>query len=183
MITHNHDLATPLLCSVWEELEKDAVWRDVLEDCRTEGSATGVHLAVFVEPYLKFLLEGKKTVESRFSVYRCAPYERVKEGDLVFVKRSGGPICGICRVEHVWSYQLDPLSWNRIRSDFAAALCAQDPEFWRSREEASFATLMAVQDVRTIAPITVKKRDRRGWVVLRPSPDSSYSLFLCEQQS
>lgn len=178
MITHGQDLTVPLLASVRRELESDTIWRNILKG--DSQLSVGVHLAVFVEPYLQFLLEGKKTVESRFSVYRCAPYERVSEGDLVLVKRSGGPICGVCRVEHVWNYQLDPCSWNRIRSDFAAALCAQDPSFWKSREEASFATLMAIRDVRTIAPISVRKRDRRGWVVLRPSAELNYGLFSCD---
>jgi hypothetical protein len=178
MITHGQDLARPLLASVQRDLEADTIWCDILSGGRQ--LTIGVHLAIFVEPYLQFLLQGKKTVESRFSVYRCAPYERVRNGDLVFVKRSGGPICGVCRVEHVWNYQLDPFSWNRIRSEFAVALCAQDPSFWKSREEASFATLMAVRDVRSITPIFIRKRDRRGWVVLRPSAELNYGLFSCD---
>jgi hypothetical protein len=72
--------------------------------------SNGIHLAVFVEPYLSFVLEGKKTVESRFSLNRHAPYEQVRDGDLLVLKKSGGPICGVCRVSNVWYYRLDPSS-------------------------------------------------------------------------
>lgn len=126
-----------------------------------------IHLAVFVEPYLEYVLAGQKTVESRFSVTRCAPYRRVQEGDLLLLKRSGGPITGLCTVDRVWFYELDAHTLAGIRQQFSAALCAQDPRFWTSRTKACYATLMRVRDVARIPPLLVEKRDRRGWVVLR----------------
>jgi len=126
-----------------------------------------IHLAVFVEPYLQYVLDGKKTVESRFSVNRCAPYRRVQAGDVILLKRAGGAVVGICQVAQVWSYCLAPESWEVIRQDFTEALCAQDPQFWKQREHASFATLMLVRHVRRIKALSIPKRDRRGWVVLQ----------------
>jgi hypothetical protein len=125
-----------------------------------------LHLAVLVEPYLQLVLEGSKTVESRFSSRRSPPYHKVKRGDVILLKRSSGPILGICEVSDVWFYRLDPASWGLIRSEFTKAMCAQDPDFWRNREGASFATLMRIQEVTRISPINCEKRDRRGWVVL-----------------
>lgn len=130
----------------------------------------GLHLAIFVEPYLTYLLEGRKTVESRFSMRRYPPYGRVSPGDVVLIKKSGGPIVGVCEVGDVWHYRLDPHSWKELRQTFTNALCAQDPAFWKAREAASFATLMRVVSVRAVDPITFAKKDRRGWVVLRSSP-------------
>ena len=127
-----------------------------------------VHLAVFRQPYLTYMLEGAKTVESRFSLRRRAPYERVGKSDVLLLKASGGPVVGLCRVCHVWFYQLTPGSWKDIRKTFAEQLCAQDPGFWKEREHASFATLMEVEHVFSIAPVSWRKRDRRGWVVLQP---------------
>ena len=138
-----------------------------------QGPGYSVHLAIFVQPYLEYLLSGRKTVESRFSVVRCAPYRRVRQGDVVLVKASGGPIVGICRVGQVWFYQLDPDSWRTIRTYFTESLSAQDPEFWRARSNASFATLLQVEDVRRISPVPWVKRDRRGWVVLHPGTAST----------
>ena len=128
--------------------------------------AYDLHLAVMVEPYLQFVLDGVKTIESRFSVRRTPPYLRVKQGDVILLKRSSGPILGICEVAEVWFYRLDPASWSLIRAEFTTAMCAQDPDFWRVREKASFATLMRVQNATRLPPAKCEKRDRRGWVVL-----------------
>src|SRR5271166_6249805 len=63
--------------------------------------AVGVHLAVFVEPYLSFLLHGQKTVESRFSINKHAAYEQVGNGDILVLKKSSGPVCGTGRITNV----------------------------------------------------------------------------------
>lgn len=62
--------------------------------------------------------------------------------------------------------KLEKNSWREIKRTYAAELCAQDPEFWRERQGASYATLMRVSHVLPIEPIVIEKRDRRGWVVL-----------------
>ncbi|WP_392530074.1 hypothetical protein [Nostoc sp. C117] len=108
-------------------------------------------------------------MESRFSTRKFAPYNRVDKGDVVLLKQSSGPIVGLCQVNYVWFYQLDPASWQTIKEDFATAICAQDPDFWKEREAATFATLMRIQHVKPIEPIKFVKRDRRGWVVLHES--------------
>ena len=151
----------------------DSFWDDYLSG--PSFSSAGLHLAVFVEPYLRYLLDGRKTVESRFSVNRIAPYQSARVGDIVLLKRTGGPIVGLCRIAAVWFYCLDPSTWASIKGKFTEALCAQDPTFWHQRASASFATLMRVSDVRAIEPIYHPKRDRRGWVILR-SPTGSPTL-------
>jgi adenylate kinase family enzyme len=82
-------------------------------------------------------------------------------------------VVGLCEVGQTWFYRLDPRSWRTIRKEFTQSLCAQDPNFWESRERASFATLMQVDNVRRIDPIPWVKRDRRGWVVLRPGYEAT----------
>lgn len=130
---------------------------------------TGLHLAILIEPYLGYVLAGKKTVESRFAMRRGAPYGRVYRGDVLLLKRSGGPIVGVCEVTDVWFYHLDLSSWGGIRETFSVALCAQDPTFWQDRAAASFATLMRITSVLSCQPTPYAKRDRRGWVVLKPA--------------
>jgi dephospho-CoA kinase len=147
----------------------DEFWEGYLRPLQSgRRHSYSVHLAVFVEPYLTHVLEGRKTVESRFSAVRCAPYHRVSRGDVVLLKASGGPVMGLCLVGQTWFYQLDPRSWRTIRKEFTLALCAQDPAFWEIRQRAAYATLMQVENVRRIDPLPWTKRDRRGWVVVRP---------------
>ena len=166
----------------WPELEAvrrvvagDPFWEVYLDGAPRGSSAPrSIHLAVFVEPFLGYVLDGSKTVESRFSATRQPPYGRVHEGDVVLLKRAGGPVVGLARVKAVWSYRLDPNSWRTIRESFSEALRAQDPEFWERRRGASYATLMLLDRVRPIEPVRWKKADRRGWVVLGSRPQ----LFL-----
>lgn len=155
-------------------LRGDHFWQNYLAQSigkHGEPCHVTLHLAVLVEPYLQFILDGQKTIESRFSSRRCAPYERVSRGDVVLLKRVSGPIVGICQVADAWFYKLDPQSWRGIREEFARALCAQDPTFWETRQSASYATLMRVARVRPIEPIDCAKRDRRGWVVIQRPQD------------
>jgi ASC-1-like (ASCH) protein len=142
-------------------------WKSYLEPLVRDRSAPfDLHLAVCIEPFLRYILDGQKTIESRFSSMRCAPYERVKLGDVVLLKKAGGPVVGLCQIASVRFYQLEEDSWREIKT-FATEICAEDPTFWEAREDASFATLMRIKHVQAINPIKVEKKDRRGWVVLQ----------------
>lgn len=145
--------------------EPQPAWAEVTEQL-LQGPDRGVHLAVLVEPYLQFILDRTKTVESRFSRRRCPPFGRVSEGDVILLKRAGGPVIGLCTVSDVWSYHLDPRTLTEIRGRFGAAIQPQNG-FWEDRREAAFATLMRIDGARALPDIRVPKRDRRGWVVLR----------------
>lgn len=165
-----HDSLSLLVDELLSAVRGDIFWESYLKPLQLPELPTfTLHLAILVEPYLQFILDGKKTVESRFSTRKFAPYNRVEKGDVVLLKQSSGPIVGICQVSYVWFYQLEPESWRTIKESFATAICAQDPDFWKQREAASFATLMRIQNVKSIEPIKFVKRDRRGWVVLHES--------------
>lgn len=156
---------TELRHSLQGAVDGDTFWSGLFgTPCELRGRS--VHLAIFVEPFLTYVLDGKKTIESRFSAVRCAPYRRVNVGDVLVLKASGGPVCGLSLVDHVWTYELDPQTWPEVKR-FEDALCATDPSFWVSREAASYATLIRLSNVRTIEDIPFKKRDRRGWVVVK----------------
>lgn len=162
------------LDEVRRAVEGDLFWESYLASIEeTAATPFAVHLAVFVEPYLRYVLDGTKTVESRFSVVRCAPFQRVARGDVILLKKSGGPVVGLCRVKEAWFYDLDPATWSSIREQFSQALCAQDPEFWNARRKAAYATLMLVECTRSIDPVEWIKRDRRGWVVVRARAEAS----------
>jgi hypothetical protein len=157
--------ASRLLSQLTESAGEDG-WRDLLDPFNQPTPPdVSLHLAVLVEPYLSFILDGQKTVESRFSTRVMPPYGRVDDGDIVLMKKSGGPIVGAFTAAAVWSYELDPASWRELRRDFANALCAQ-AGFWDERAAAAYATLVRVADVRSLPPVTIPKRDRRAWVVL-----------------
>ena len=131
----------------------------------TRGGA-GLHLAILVEPFCSWLLEGTKTIESRFSRVRCAPFGTLTEGDIVAVKKTGGLVCGAFQAGTVRSYQLTPSRVTELRGQYAAQICAHDDDFWARRAECAYATLVDVTHVRTLPGLAFPKKDRRGWVQL-----------------
>ena len=161
--------------NAWDDVV-DSVRESVLGDPYWESrfsSSTsftgGLHLAVLQEPYLGYVLEGRKTVESRFAKRRGAPYQCVSPGDAILLKRVSGPVVGLCEVGDVWYYRLTPASWDAIKTTFKQALCMDESGFWVARQNARFVTLMHIVRVRPLEPLSCDKTDRRGWVVVRAS--------------
>ena|ERR1700722_19530448 len=156
-----------LLTRVEKRLHASDYWGKRCEIAfRAPERKNRVHLAVFVQPFLQFVLEGRKTVESRFSMHRRAPFGCVHPGDLVLIKESGGPVVAIAEVSNVWYYQLNANTRDFIRNRFGEQLCVDDPDFWKSKVSSYFATLMQFARVEKLDPLLCSKRDRRGWVVL-----------------
>lgn len=162
--------------AVMQMLASDAEWEPILREfIGAKRPRSSIHLAVFIQPFLAYILDGRKTVESRFSAVRIPPYGQVSRGDLVLLKESGGPVIGVCEIGAAWFYRLEPESWSTIRREFTQAMCAGDPEFWRNREGAAYASLMCVARARRFLPVPWPKRDRRGWVVLQHGTNASSS--------
>ena len=151
-----------------QELRGDSQWNTVLAPT---ARAQRIHLAVFVEPFLTYVLDGSKSIESRFSTKQCAPFRRVAPGDVILLKAASGPIRGICAVAKTWFFDLRAVPLSTLRARYAESICATEDSFWRSREKADFATLIKLRWVRELRPMTCPKRDRRGWVVLDGNRD------------
>ena len=142
-------------------------WYEYLRQLKESEADVGLHVAVLLEPFLSFVLDGRKTVESRFSARRHAPYQAVHQGDVILLKRSAGPIVGIAIARRTWFYWVTPMALAEIKESFAESLCARDEAFWDARRDASYATLIELGEVMALPPIPCDKRDQRGWVTLR----------------
>jgi hypothetical protein len=145
-------------------LTGDPAWDLALS--RLARGEAGLHLAVLVEPFCSWLLDGTKTIESRFSRVRCAPYGALAQGDIVVVKKTGGPVTGAFQAGTVRSYQLTAARVAELRERYAAQICARDDRFWADRAGRAYATLADVTHVRLLPAWAFPKKDRRGWVQL-----------------
>jgi hypothetical protein len=150
-----------------EQLDGHHFWLSYLSDASQPMSPVGIHLAVFAEPFLTMVFSGAKTIDSRFSRHRCAPYGEIGNGDIILLKKAGGPICGVALAGRTWFYHLVTEPLEGIRHRFGPQICA-DEEFWKSRADAKYATLIQLGVPASTAPVGCSKRDRRGWVSLRP---------------
>src|SRR4051794_21212088 len=96
---------TSAIRQIRQELRDDSHWSRALAAHAARSFA--VHLAIFVEPFLSYVLEGSKSVESRFSTRQCAPLRRVSVGDIILLKAASGPVRGICEVSKTWYFDLE----------------------------------------------------------------------------
>ena len=125
------------------------------------------HVAVVREPYLGLIAMGLKTVESRLSVSRCAPFGRVSAGDVVWFKRPGGGCEVRARCGRVRSWEgLTPGGVAEIRREFGERVAAP-ASYWREKRGSRFATLVWLEGVelRSDGP-TVGPLHGRAWVCL-----------------
>lgn len=159
----HHAECERILQEIEQQLFPDAEY--LLSLRRARERVSGLHVAVMNEPFLSDVIDGRKSIESRFSQRRTAPYGRVDTGDLILFKKPAGPIVAVAVVAGVLQFQLNEHSWQTIRCEYGASLCVGE-SFLCDRAEASYATLMWLQSVRTLSCIRFEKRDRRGWVVL-----------------
>ncbi len=172
------EATSSLLESIRESVAGDAFWSPYLTGLLDDPRHTrAVHLGIFNQPYMSFLLNGAKTIESRFSSVRCAPFDCVKAGDIILVKRPGGPIVALFLAGEVRSYRLSSQVWETIKERFGEGIAPASPDFWRENESATYATLIGVEHVRQVAPIAWDKSDRRGWVVLHRRRSMNLTLF------
>ena len=137
-----------LLDEAVERLSENVYWRSRLEGW-SEGLPLGFawHPAIFVEPFLSYVLDGTKMVESRFSINRAEPYRRVAPKDVLLLKTSGGPIVGAAEVSEVTFYQLNSEELERIRERFGDALRVEGDEFWTDRKDSCYASIIGISHV------------------------------------
>jgi hypothetical protein len=127
-------------------------------------SKIGIHLAIMTEPFLTYLLSGQKTIESRFSINRVTPYNKVRNGDIIFIK--SGLVVGLYVVENVAFYDLGAGDIETIRQKYNDKIYA-DNAFWQRKHNAGFATLINISNVTQFPAFKVPAHGRHGWVVLR----------------
>lgn len=126
------------------------------------------HLAIFKGDGGEKLLEGKKTIESRFSKSKIPPFRVISSGDLVYIKPSGKDIIGEFRVKKVIFFDgLDLSDLSYLKERYGRQL-AVDEDYWKGKENCKVGTLIFIGNSSRFitSPVKVPKKDLRGWVVL-----------------
>ncbi len=126
------------------------------------------HLAIFKGDGAEKILKGEKSIESRFSKGKIAPFGVISSGDLVYIKVSGGDIIGKFKVQKVLTYDgLSDLDIKEIENKFGEQIAAEK-NYWKDKRECKYATLIFIGASQRFitSPIKIPKKDLRGWVVL-----------------
>lgn len=122
------------------------------------------HLAIFDPEVIKQIFSGEKNIESRFSKARIAPFGQVSKGDLVYIKPPGKEIVGQFKVKKVIYFEgIDSSDLEVIKKYYNPG------EKWLSKANVQYGTIILIDRVEQFitAPIKIKKKDLRGWMVLK----------------
>lgn len=143
-----------ILNNLQEQLEQKE-WQNIKDKT--------LHLGIFTEPYLTYMLEGKKRVESRFSKKKIAPYEKIKKEDIVLVKKSGGNILAYFTIKEVLFFDLQNISIEKIKAQYNKELCVNDT-FWENKKESKYATLIVIDQIIKLKPFPINKKGMQTWI-------------------
>lgn len=127
------------------------------------------HLAIFKGNAGEKILLGQKTIESRFSKVKNAPFGVISSGDLVYIKPSGKDIIGQFRVKKVFFFDnFDLRDLRDFRERYGKQL-AVDEGYWEKKKNSRYGILIFIGDCTRFitSPVKIKKSDLRGWVVLQ----------------
>lgn len=136
---------------------------------------TILHIAIFSEPFLSYFLNGKKTLESHFSKNKSLPFGKVKAGDILLLKSSGGPLKGICIVTKT-SY-FGPLTRQKIQElmlKYEKELCLTE-EFKKLKQYSRYVSLFTIGEILEVT-VNISKKDPRSWIILKDASNTSQAF-------
>ena len=140
--------------------------KELLTMSKNEGKPQ--HLAILVQPFLDLILRGEKTIETRFTKVKCPPFQKVKEGDIILLKKSGGLVVGEITAGKVEYFSnLTPEKIEALKK-YSSEICSDyDPKFWDKRKDSRYVSFIHIASVKKYAtPYPFPKNDRRAWLVL-----------------
>lgn len=124
-------------------------------------------------PVIEAILSGHKTIETRFSKHKIAPFGMVSVDDLVFIKPPGEDIIGQFRVKKVFNFEgLTEKDIENIFNEYKERIgwgkMEEEERYFEDKKNSLFGTLIFIGESERLitSPIKFKKRDQRGWVVL-----------------
>jgi ASC-1-like (ASCH) protein len=124
------------------------------------------HLVILKTEYIEAILEGRKTIESRFTKTRREFFGRVSPGDKLFLKVSSGPVCATAKVIKVkWYEDLTAKQIKQLKGKYNKQILGAD-DYWQSKSACRYGVLVWLGEVKRIKPVRIDKRDWRAWVVL-----------------
>ena len=124
-----------------------------------------LHLGIFTEPYLTYMLDGKKTIESRFSKNKILPYNQICKDDIILVKKSSGDVLAYFTIKDILFFDLSKTKIDEIKFNYSKQLCVGE-EFWKNKQNSNYATLMVIDKIVKLNPFHINKRGMQTWIKL-----------------
>jgi len=128
-----------------------------------------IHVAILKRPYLKLILEGQKTVESRLMRTALPPYRTIKTGQRIFLKASSGPFMATALAGKIEQHDgLEPYDILRLRALHDRAVCGND-DYWEMKQNSRYAVFVHLNQIEPIEVGPAYPKSMRAWHVLDDS--------------
>lgn len=98
------------------------------------------HIAILRQPFYDMILSGEKTIESRWSKNKIAPYMQVQKEDVIFLKETGKNVTAKAIVEKVEFYELTPDIAEEIREKHGKEIGIDKFDDWNKYLQKNFCT-------------------------------------------
>lgn len=126
-----------------------------------------IHVAILKPGYIKAILDGTKTIESRLTKTAQPPHGKVESGERLFLKASGGPFMATAIAGEVLTYEdMSPSDVKKMRKHYGEQIGGDDA-YWDIKSDSRFATLVELKEVE---PIDVGPKYKvaymKAWYVL-----------------
>ena len=125
------------------------------------------HIAILRNPFFNMVLSGEKTIESRWSIHKVAPFNKVSVGDEILLKLTGGPVTARAWVKVVKYFNLTPKLVEEIRIKYGKLIGTDKFEDWEGTLNKKYCTLIWLSKVEKIPPLSVPRSNGAGWIVLK----------------
>lgn len=147
------------------------------------------HLAVYNskvygDDYIALMLSGIKTIDSKFSYRRTTPYQRLAEGDVIYLKESSGPVRGRVTVKSVIHHELSgPEEVMEFLAPYYKQLGIKDEahlnQVWDRNKGKHYVCQWRIVGPEALnTPVRIFKNDMRSWVDNYQVPEEVQAAFL-----
>jgi len=120
------------------------------------------HIAIMKKSWMltQKILSGEKKIESRWYIQRRAPWERIKEGEVIYFKDSGEPVTIRAGVEKVLQFSdLTPEKGKEILEKYGKEIAVNNisESFERYRHK-KYCMLIFLKNPQKIEPFNISKK-------------------------
>ena len=126
-----------------------------------------IHIAILKPGYIKAILAGTKTIESRLTKTAQPPFGKIVAGERLFLKVSGGPFTATAVASKVKAIEAkSPADVDRVYKRYGKQIGGDDA-YWQAKRDCRYITLIWLHDVEplTIGP-KYKPAYMKAWYVL-----------------
>lgn len=104
------------------------------------------------------ILEGKKTIESRWYKTKRSPWNMISEGETVYFKDTGGPVRAKATVKTVLQFSnLDQNDIQRISEEYASQIMMKSDQLIQQHQTKKYCILVFLQDAQSVKPFHIDK--------------------------